>query len=134
MSRENMDLVRSVLARWEKADFRSLSWADPEIEYSVVGGPEPGTWKGIDEMTTSVRAFMSAWEDYGIEADQYRELDDERVLVLVRLSGRGKISGLRIEDMGGLGAEVWHVRAGRVVKLLMYWYREQALADLGLSR
>jgi ketosteroid isomerase-like protein len=128
---ENLDLVRSTLAQWERADFRSLSWADPEIEYTVVGGPEPGTWNGVADMKASVRAFMSAWQDYGIEAEEYRELDDERVLVLVRLSGRGKASGLDIEQTGATGAEVWHVRDGKVIRLVLYWYREQALADLG---
>jgi ketosteroid isomerase-like protein len=129
-----MNLVRSILAEWERADFRSVSWAHPEIEYTVLGGPEPGTWNGVAEMSASVRAFMSAWEDYGIEAEEYRELDDSRVLVLVRLSGRGKSSGLEIEQTGATGAQVWHVRDGRVVRLVLYWHRAEALADLGLAK
>jgi len=76
---------------------------------------------------------MSAWEGYGIEAEEYRELDNERVLVLVRLSGRGKVSGIEIGAMSAHGAEVWHVREGAVTRLVMYWYRDQALADLGLA-
>jgi hypothetical protein len=31
---------------------------------------------------------MSAWEDFRINAEEYRELDNERVLVLVRWTGR----------------------------------------------
>lgn len=129
----NLALVRSILAAWERADFRSVSWAHPEIEYVVIGGPEPGTWDGLIEMTASVRDFMSAWEGYGIEAEEYRELDNERVLVLVQLSGRGKVSGIRIEDTHARGAEVWHVRDAKVTRLVMYWHRDQALADLGLQ-
>jgi hypothetical protein len=41
---ENLELVRSILSEWEHADFHSTSWAHPDIEYTVVGGPEPGTW------------------------------------------------------------------------------------------
>src|SRR5437588_9359216 len=111
---ENLYLVRSILAEWERADFRSVSWAHPEIEYVVIGGPETGKWDGLSAMTASVRDFMSAWEDYGIEAEEYRELDHERVLVLVQLSGRGKVSGLEIGDMHAQGAEVWHLRDNRV--------------------
>jgi ketosteroid isomerase-like protein len=130
---ENLDLVRSILAEWERADFRSVSWAHPEIEYTLVGGPEPGTWKGLAEMAASVRGFMSAWDDYGIEAQEYRELDDERVLVLVRLRGRGKTSGLDLGAMHANGAEVWHVRDAKVTRLIMYWDRDRAFADIGLE-
>jgi len=130
---ENLDLVRSILGAWERADFRSVGWAHPQIEYIVMGGPEPGKWDGLTAMTASVRDFMSAWEDYGIKAEAYRELDDERVLVLVQLSGRGKASRLEIGDTDARGAEVWHVHDAKVTRLVMYWHRDQALAALGLT-
>ena len=130
---ENVDLVRSILSEWERAHFRSVSWAHPQIEYTLIGGPEPGTWKGLAEMTASVRDFMGAWESYGIEAQEYRELDGERVLVLVRLRGRGKASGLELQAMHANGAEVWHIHGGKVTRLVMYWDRNRALADLGLK-
>ncbi|HEX4188904.1 MAG TPA: nuclear transport factor 2 family protein [Solirubrobacteraceae bacterium] len=133
MTRGNVDLVRAVLAEWARADFRSVSWAHEEIEYVVIGGPEPGKWDGLAAMTASVRDFMSAWEDYGIKAEGFRELDDERVLVLVQLSGRGKASGLEIGDTDARGAEIWHVSDGRVTRLVMYWHRDDALAALGLT-
>jgi ketosteroid isomerase-like protein len=129
---QNLDFVRSILAEWERADFHSVAWAHPEIEYVVIGGPEPGRWVGLAEMMASVRDFMSAWERYGIRAEEYRELDDERVLVLVRLSGRGKVSRFEIDDAAARGAEVWHLRDGKVTRLEMYWHRDQAFADLGL--
>ena len=47
---ENLDLVRSIVANWERGDWSSDSWIDPEIEYVIAGGPQPGTWKGRDAM------------------------------------------------------------------------------------
>jgi ketosteroid isomerase-like protein len=128
----NVDLVRSTLAEWERADFHSVAWADPDIEYVVIGGPEPGAWRGPSEMAASVRDFMGAWDNYGIEAEDIRAVDDDRVLALVRLSGRGKTSGLDISETGANGAQVWHVPDGRVVALRLYWDRRQALTELDL--
>jgi ketosteroid isomerase-like protein len=129
----NVEMVRSILAEWERADFRSVSWAHSDIEYVVIGGPEPGVWRGLSEMQASVRDFMRAWESYGIEAEEVRALDAERVLALVRLSGRGRTSGLEISEAGANGAEVWHIRDGQVVALRLYWDRDRAFADLALS-
>jgi hypothetical protein len=76
---ENVDLVRSIYAAWERGDYKSAEWADPEIEWVFADGPEPGTWTGLDGMSEGWRDWLSAWEDFRVEADEYRALDAERV-------------------------------------------------------
>jgi ketosteroid isomerase-like protein len=131
---ENLDLVRSIGAAWERGDFSSADWAHPAIEYVHPDGPAPGRWTGVEQMAKAWRDWlMGAWEQFRVEPDDYRELDDERVLVLVRYTARGKSSGLELRQMSVKGAGVFHIRDGKVVRLVSYWDRDLALADLGLA-
>ncbi len=131
---ENLDLVRSIYAAWERGDYyRSVEWAHPEIEFVVMDGLNPGTLWGVDALEGNWREFQGAWEDYGMKAEDYRQLDDERILVMVRLSGRGKASGLEVAQTGSRAATIFTVREGKVRKLVVYWDGDRALADLGLS-
>jgi ketosteroid isomerase-like protein len=129
----NLDLVRSIYADWERGDFRSTEWADPEIEYLIVGGPVPDSWTGLAGMEEGLRQVVGGWAELGVQADQYRELDDERVLVLNHLSGRGKTSGIDLAQIRSTGAGLFQIRDGKVTKLHIYWDRDRALADLGLE-
>jgi ketosteroid isomerase-like protein len=127
---ENLDLVRSMYAAWERGDFSSAEWADPEIEFVVVDGPSPGGLTGVAAVEQNWRDFEGAWENWRNSAEAYREIDNERVLVLDRASGRGKTSGLPVTTHG---ATLFQVRAGKVTRIATYWDRDRALADLGVE-
>jgi hypothetical protein len=60
------------------------------------------------------REFLTAWDDYRVEADEYRELDEKRVRGALTAQGRGKASGLDI-DNGSRRRSVtlFHLRAGK---------------------
>jgi ketosteroid isomerase-like protein len=132
MSQENVELVRSIYAAWEHGDFSAAEWAHPEIEFVIAEGPTAGTWTGLAGMAEGYRDFLSAWEDWTAEAEAFRELDGERVLVLSHFGGRGKTSGLELGTRMK-GAELFHVRDGKVTRLVLYGVRKHAFADLGLS-
>jgi ketosteroid isomerase-like protein len=133
MASPNLGLVRSIFAEWERGDFTSADWAHPEIEFEFADGPSPGSWTGVGGMAEANRDFLSAWEDLRQEAEEYRDLDSERVLVLHRFSARGKASGLELGQMRGEGAALFSIRSGKVIRLVHYFDRERALADLGLA-
>jgi ketosteroid isomerase-like protein len=116
MPSPNLDLVRSIYAGWQRGDFSSAEWADPEIEVVRPDGPEPGSWTGPDGMADGMRDFLNPWGDFRVEADEFRELDDERVLVLVRYGGRGKTTRLQVWSKA---AHVHHVGGGKVTKLVL---------------
>jgi len=132
---ENLELVHTILAEWERGNFRSVDWAHPQIEYAIVDEPGSQVGWGVAAMTRTWREFLTAWDEYRVEAHEYRELDEERVLVALRAQGRGKASGLDIGATGGGrgSANVFHVRGGKVTRLVSYFDRDRALADVGLA-
>jgi ketosteroid isomerase-like protein len=130
---KNLDLVRSILAAWDRGDFSSASWADPAIEYVIADGPGPGNWKGFAGMAEGARTNVESWDGLRFEVEEFRDVDAERVLVLHSYRGRGKTSGVDLESVRAAGAQLFHVRAGRVVQLVHYWDRNRALADLGVE-
>jgi ketosteroid isomerase-like protein len=79
-----------------------------------------------------MRDLLSVWEYVRAQVEEYRELDGDRVLVLHHLSGRAKASGLELGQMRTRGASLFHVRGGKVTRLVFYFDRERAVADLGL--
>ena len=127
---ENLDLVRSIYANWERGDFRSTAWADPRIELVITEGLAGEVFHGLDSTAQGWRDWLSAWDGYRAQAQEYRALDGERVLVLGRMSGRGRIGGVSSETET---ANVFHLREGKVVRLELYRDRSKAFADLGLE-
>ena len=132
MASPNVDLVRSICAAWERGDYSSVAWADPEIEFVIADGPEPGRWTGLAGMSEGFRGFLSAWSGHRAIAEQITELEDGRVLVLVHVVARGKVSEMELGQMHAKGASMFSVREAKVTRLACYFDRERALADSGL--
>ena len=130
---ENLDLVRSIYADWERGDFSSADWAHPDIEVAVFEGPTPGGGTGVAAMAKAMADYARPWEGYRVEVDEYRALDDERVLVLVRQHGHGKASGMDLTTMDTEAANVLRIQDGKVTRIVVYWERSRAFADLGLT-
>jgi hypothetical protein len=108
MASANVDLARRILSDWEGVDFSSVEWAHPEIEFVIAEGLEPGSWTGVSAWMELRDDFLGAWENMRVEADDFRELDDERVLVRTNMRGRGRASGLELRARRG-GAILFHV-------------------------
>jgi ketosteroid isomerase-like protein len=126
----NLDLVRSIISAWERGDFSPAAWPHSDLEFVTADGPSPGRWTGA--VPEGFRTWVSAWEGFRCGADEYRELDDKRVLVLTWFGGLGKNSGLELGEVHAKTAHVFHIQDGKVMKVIVYFDRQHALADLGL--
>jgi ketosteroid isomerase-like protein len=130
MTAANLDLVRAIYESWESGDFsRTAAWAHPEIECVSFGGPIAGAFTGPAAIDEGWRIVLDSLDDARPTAQQYRDIDDERILVLACLRGREKGSGAAVEQPR---ANLFRIRDGKVVRLIFYWDRGRAYADLGL--
>jgi ketosteroid isomerase-like protein len=130
---ENVDLVRSICEPFARGDWSAVDWVDPEIEFVVGDGPTQGRWTGLSGLIEGFREVLGAYDDYRTVAEEFRELDDGRVLKFHSYGGRGKTSGMEISQMAAKGADLFEIRDGKVIRLVIYFDRQHALADLGLE-
>jgi ketosteroid isomerase-like protein len=130
---DNLNLVHSIFADWERGDFSNGDWAAPEIEFLIADGPEAGSVSGVAEMARVTQGVLSSWENARAVAREFRELDDERILVLALRTGRGRASGLEGDKLRTDGAWLFRVQDRLVTRLVVYWDADRALTDLGLS-
>jgi ketosteroid isomerase-like protein len=133
VSSANLDLVRSIYADWERGDYGSADWADPEVELVLADGPFRGTWSGLEGMARGWGEFLSAWEDMRAIPDEYFELDDVRIAVLMHNVGRGKGSGVDVGPMRQRSLNLFEIRGGKVTRVTAYWEAERALEELGIA-
>ena len=133
MAQNNAGIVRSILASWERGELSSLEWAAREIEFVFADGPEPGRHVGRKAMQDLFRAWLGSFAEFGISVEDVIDLDRERVLALTSVRGQGKTSGVDLARAGSKTAHLFELHAGRVTRLVVYFQRELALAELGVG-
>jgi hypothetical protein len=65
---DNLELVHSICADWERGDFKRVDWADPEIELARPEALSGVVLKGLASTAEGWRDWLSTWEDYNAEA------------------------------------------------------------------
>jgi ketosteroid isomerase-like protein len=130
---ENLDLVRSICAPWERGEYGFVEWAHPEIELAIVGGPVPGTWRGVEAMGQASRAFLEPLEDLRVAIKRYDRLGSEYVIGIIHATVRGDAGASGRQQVGTSPAIMFRIKDGKVTRLVVYWDGEHALAGVGLK-
>ena len=114
MSQENVELARNAYMAGNQGDREAaLRSADPEIVIDATRRVlNPTTYVGIDGARQWFADMDEVWDRFGLELDELIDAGD-RVVVLERLTGKGKASGVEVEQPI---AGVWTVRDGRIVR------------------
>jgi uncharacterized protein len=129
----NADLIRPLFEEWGRGNWRPRfdvyhpqmvwGWSD---EYPGLGG----VCEDSRDPNPRMRAWLSEWDEWRAEADEYLELGDY-VVVFTTYSGRGRGSGAEVQQPG---AHVFQVRDGKVVRLEIFADRKRAIESVRAAR
>jgi uncharacterized protein len=123
MSRENVELVRSIYRRWgQNESARDL--IDAELEYV---NPAYAVEAGTRRDRGALREIRAVYPDFHVEPERFLEAGEDVVVVGV---ARGtSASGIEARWRQGY---IWTVRDGRAIRFRWFNDPEEALRAAGL--
>src|SRR2546429_1392684 len=131
MSKENVEIVRSAFAAVNRGDRETaIGLLHPEVVIDATRNVfNPTTYVGMRGIRQWMADTDEIWEQFGLEVSELIDVGD-RVVVIGRLFGKGKASGVRV---GQPIAGIWTVRDGRIVRgEIGYTDRRVVLKAVGL--
>jgi ketosteroid isomerase-like protein len=125
MSRENVELVRKMQEAFLGPEPElALAFFDPHVVYDARERPDGKVWYGRNGIRRAMIEWSDVWDDWEIETERYLEAGREKVLILWHERGRGKGSGLPMEQRGG---NLVTISDGRIVHVRLYVHQQVAL-------
>lgn len=131
MSEGNVELVRTLLSAFDRADYEAtLEALDPEVEWQVPPGIAIGqeVYRGRDEVQRRFAQWLGAWDSYGFESEEVLAHGDQVVVGGMQI-GRGRGSGVEVRLPT---FSVFTLRDGKVTRHRSYRDRTEALEAAGL--
>lgn len=130
MSEANVAIVRRQLDAYVRRDKgTALAAYDPEVEFDVSIRPEGRVYRGLEGLVEAVRTWSGTWDDYRVEVEEILDAGNH-VVVADHQTGRGKGSGAPLDQRTFW---VYTLRDGKIVRVVWFPSREQALKAAGLS-
>ena len=131
MSERNVEVVRRGFEALNGGVEAFIEFVDPEFETETSPEltPEPDVYRGYDGVRRYFASFEETMEEIRFEPGEFIEVGD-RVLVPVRLSAKGKETGITVEQRL---TTVWVLRDGKAVRIESYATEEQARRAAGLA-
>jgi ketosteroid isomerase-like protein len=129
MSEANVEVVKEIFRAWERGDFSSVDWADPEIEFSIPG-PDNHIHRGVESMGRAWAEWLGAFDEFSVAGEEFFDAGN-KIVVQQIFRGKGKGSGIPIDEIPG--AAVFTVRDGKVIRFEGYVTLEEALESAGIE-
>jgi ketosteroid isomerase-like protein len=130
MSRQNVEIVRRAYEAYEQRDAATLeSLTEPDLVWELQSElPDAATLRGPDEVLAWLTGWDAEFVDSRIDPEQFVDLGD-RVLVVSRVSGRGRISEAEVEVRT---THLFTLRNGRIADVRAFFDHGAALEAAGV--
>ena len=127
MSQENVEAARRCIEAYCRGDYDEASeYLAPDVVWEV-GQELPA--HGPAAVRDVWRRWDAEWEELETVAEEYIDAGDQLV-VIMRYRGRGRISGVEVND---LLFEVHTLRDGKCIRKVEFPTRAEALEAAGLA-
>jgi uncharacterized protein len=110
----NIDTLKRGYSALNRGDLSGVhDLLNPDIEWhEPTPSPDAGSHRGRESFERFLRGWLESFDQFRVEPERIIEQDD-RVIAVVRQTGKGWASGLEID---ATLAHVWTVADGRAVR------------------
>lgn len=129
---DNIEILRQGYEAVNRRDFDAvLGIVDPEIEIrDRPEAPDPAVYRGREGVLAAFDVSAEMFDELQFLPEEF-VVGENHVAVAVRLVGRGRGSGVPVEDRI---VHLWEIRDGRAVALQVYSEMADALEAAELRR
>jgi ketosteroid isomerase-like protein len=133
MSEENVEIVRRAIDAFNRRDADGIEefiTADCVWFPALLREVEGTGFRGREGLDAYFAAASDTWEEFRIVADEFRPFGDDRILVLGRIEGSGRGSGVQVETPW---ACVYDFDGDRLSRIRAFLGHDEALEVVGLE-
>jgi len=132
MSQENVELVRLAVDATNRRDLATLDaiWSEEGEFHSTFAASEGRVFRGRQGIRDYFETLGDVFDDMRIEIEEITDAGEDRIVVVVRVIGRGKGSGVNVEQRNWT---VWTFVDSKIARIDSYMNRTEALEAVGLS-
>ena len=127
-----MELVCVVVDATNRRDLATLDaiWSEEAEFHSTFAASEGRVFRGRQGIRDYFDTLGDVFDDMRIEIEQITDVGEDRLVVELRVSGRGKGSGVNVEQRNG---QVWTIVDSKVARIDSYMNSTDAFEAVGPS-
>jgi ketosteroid isomerase-like protein len=132
MSQANVEIVEAALNALTRDGLDAFAeYLTDDVDHRAIEGSvdDRGPIEGKEAARAYVQDWLDTFDDFSVEPVELADAAEGRVIAVLRISGRAKLSGVETELAY---AAVYTIRDGKIARGREYWTRAEAFEAAGL--